>query len=182
MNNHKPDNAELMPGALVTCPTCGLPADITDRFTLGGAPGPVDHVTVICVRRHWYTLPVDSPRECAGARTSERLRNRTATMNGAGERAPLSLDTDRHWARVNTTATTIPMTDLFAYHLAKDQLADLRRTAGETRLVSTVRGDGALPNRRTLVAVCWPIVPRRSALADKSHPVRPMRQPMHLIR
>ena len=43
------------------------------------------------------------------------------------------------------------MTDLFTYHLAKDQLTDLRRTSGETRLVSTVRCNGALPNRRTLV-------------------------------
>ena len=59
MNNHKPNNAELVPGALVNCPTCGLPADITDRFTLGGAPGPVEHVKLVCVRQHWYTLPVD---------------------------------------------------------------------------------------------------------------------------
>jgi hypothetical protein len=59
MINHKPDNTELTLGALVDCPTCGLPAEVTDRFTLGGAPGPIDHVKVVCVRRHWYTLPVD---------------------------------------------------------------------------------------------------------------------------
>jgi hypothetical protein len=60
MNSHNPDNNELAPGALVDCPTCGLPAEITDRFTLGGAPGPIEHVKVVCVRRHWYTLPVDT--------------------------------------------------------------------------------------------------------------------------
>jgi hypothetical protein len=59
MNNHKLHNTELMPGALVECPTCGLPAEIADRFTLDGAPGPVEHIKVVCVRRHWYTLPVD---------------------------------------------------------------------------------------------------------------------------
>ena len=59
MNNHEPNNAELTPGVLVDCPTCGLPADITDRFTLGGAPVPVEHVKLICVRRHGHTLPVD---------------------------------------------------------------------------------------------------------------------------
>lgn len=59
MNHDMPNNADLAPGALVNCPTCGLPADITDRFTLGGAPGPVEHVKLVCVRRHWYTLPVD---------------------------------------------------------------------------------------------------------------------------
>jgi len=59
MNNHTLHNTELQPRALVDCPTCGLPAEITDRFTLGGAPGPVEHLNVVCVRRHWYTLPVD---------------------------------------------------------------------------------------------------------------------------
>ncbi len=29
------------------------------------------------------------------------------------------------------------MTDLFSYHLARDQMADLRRTAGQTRLTTT---------------------------------------------
>ncbi len=45
--------------ALLECPTCGLPAEITDRFTLSGAPAPVEHVKLVCIRRHWYTLPVD---------------------------------------------------------------------------------------------------------------------------
>jgi len=44
---------------LLNCPTCGLPAEITDRFTLDGAPAPVEHVKLVCVKRHWYTLPVD---------------------------------------------------------------------------------------------------------------------------
>lgn len=71
MNNSEPNNAELTPGALVNCPTCGLPADITDRFTLGGAPGPVEHVKLMCVRRHWYTLPVDMlPGKSPGARNT----------------------------------------------------------------------------------------------------------------
>ncbi|HTX08971.1 MAG TPA: hypothetical protein VME22_10195 [Solirubrobacteraceae bacterium] len=48
-------------GELIDCPTCGSPAEIIDRFVLGGAPGPVEHVKIACVRRHWYTLPVDDP-------------------------------------------------------------------------------------------------------------------------
>ena len=59
MNNHERDSTELGAGALVGCPTCGVPAEITDRFTLGGAPEPVEHVKVVCVRRHCYTLPLD---------------------------------------------------------------------------------------------------------------------------
>jgi len=41
------------------CPACGLPAEIADRFTLGGAPDPVEHVKLVCVARHWFTVPVD---------------------------------------------------------------------------------------------------------------------------
>ena len=67
------DNTELTPGALVDCPTCGLPAEITDRFTLDGVPEPVDHVKVVCVRRHWYTLPVDM------VPVSAPVRERTST-------------------------------------------------------------------------------------------------------
>jgi hypothetical protein len=56
MHNHEIQTA-FEP--LLECPACGLPAEITDRFTLGGAPGPVEHVKLVCVVRHWFTLPVD---------------------------------------------------------------------------------------------------------------------------
>jgi hypothetical protein len=59
MISHRASDSDLVPGVLVDCPRCGLPAEITDRFTLGGAPGPVEHLKVVCVRRHWHTLPVD---------------------------------------------------------------------------------------------------------------------------
>jgi hypothetical protein len=67
------------------CPACGLPAEVTDRFTLNGAPAPVEHVKVVCVMRHWFTIPVDqlvaapapasSPAEAgAGRRLGDRAR------------------------------------------------------------------------------------------------------------
>jgi hypothetical protein len=43
----------------LSCPSCGLPATITDRFTLGGAPSPVEHVKLVCVAGHWCTPPID---------------------------------------------------------------------------------------------------------------------------
>lgn len=43
----------------MNCPTCGLPAEITDRFILDGVPTPVEHVKLVCVKGHWYTAPVD---------------------------------------------------------------------------------------------------------------------------
>ena len=65
INNRNPHDEELAPGALVDCPTCGLPAEITDVFTLDGVPEPVEHVKVVCIRRHWYTLPIDMVELCA---------------------------------------------------------------------------------------------------------------------
>jgi hypothetical protein len=58
---------------LMECPSCGLPAEITDRFTLGGAPEPVEHVKLVCVLRHWFTIPVDmlAPARAAVLRPSE---------------------------------------------------------------------------------------------------------------
>lgn len=41
------------------CPQCGAPAEITRRHVLGGTAGPVEHVGVVCVRRHRFLMPVD---------------------------------------------------------------------------------------------------------------------------
>lgn len=60
MNNHIPNNAALTADdhdPLLKCPTCGLPAEMTDRFTHDGAP--LEHFKLVCVGRHWHTLPVD---------------------------------------------------------------------------------------------------------------------------
>jgi hypothetical protein len=48
--------------SFLDCPTCGLPTEIIDRFTLDGAPMPVEHVKLVCVRGHWYTIPIDQLR------------------------------------------------------------------------------------------------------------------------
>ena len=45
---------------LTTCPDCGAPAEITDRFVPESTSGPVDHAKVCCVRRHWFLLSLDS--------------------------------------------------------------------------------------------------------------------------
>ena len=42
---------------LVGCPQCAAVAEIVERFVLGGTDGPVEHVTVRCVLRHWFALP-----------------------------------------------------------------------------------------------------------------------------
>ncbi len=49
----------MLPGALVSCPGCGEPAEITDRFALNGSPHAVEHVKLVCVAGHWSTPPLD---------------------------------------------------------------------------------------------------------------------------
>ena len=44
---------------LVGCPQCAAPAEITDRFVLESTDGPVEHMTVLCTRRHRFTAAVD---------------------------------------------------------------------------------------------------------------------------
>ena len=53
------DRAAEPVAPLPECPSCGPPAAITDRFTLGGAPSPVEHVKLVCVAGHWCTPPVE---------------------------------------------------------------------------------------------------------------------------
>ena len=44
---------------LAGCPQCLAPAEITDRFVLQSTSGPVEHITVCCLRRHRFTTTVD---------------------------------------------------------------------------------------------------------------------------
>jgi hypothetical protein len=39
---------KISAGPLLNCPTCGLPAEITDRFVLDGVPTAVEHVELVC--------------------------------------------------------------------------------------------------------------------------------------
>jgi hypothetical protein len=43
---------------LVVCPECAAPAEVVDRFVLPSTDGPVEHVKVACLMRHWFLLPV----------------------------------------------------------------------------------------------------------------------------
>ena len=49
------ENSEL---EIVGCPECGAPAEIVDRFELASTNGPVEHVKVLCIQRHWFTVAV----------------------------------------------------------------------------------------------------------------------------
>jgi hypothetical protein len=59
---------------LVVCPQCAAPAEVVDRFTLPGTDGPVEHVKVRCLQRHWFLLPVASLPVVGVLTDPERVR------------------------------------------------------------------------------------------------------------
>lgn len=45
------------PLQLTRCPTCDGAAEITRRTVLESTDGPIEHVGVRCVYRHWFLMP-----------------------------------------------------------------------------------------------------------------------------
>lgn len=43
---------------ITTCPECGAPAEVQWRAVVGSTAGPTELAKVLCVRRHWFLLPV----------------------------------------------------------------------------------------------------------------------------
>ena len=43
---------------LTVCPECDELAEVQWRAVMESTDGPVEHAKVICVRRHWFLLPV----------------------------------------------------------------------------------------------------------------------------
>jgi hypothetical protein len=52
---------------LTTCPECGRPAEIVDRFMMPSTDGLVEHIKTRCVTGPWFTVP-------AGYRRHDRHR------------------------------------------------------------------------------------------------------------
>ena len=46
--------------SFTVCPDCGKIAEISDRFVLSSTDGPIEHVRMLCVRRHYFVLAVAS--------------------------------------------------------------------------------------------------------------------------
>lgn len=43
---------------MTLCPECGALAEVRWREVADSTDGPVEHAKVVCVRRHWFLLPV----------------------------------------------------------------------------------------------------------------------------
>ena len=52
---------------LTTCPDCGAPAEVLDRFVLESTDGPAEHLRVFCLARHHFMLPAEMLSRSAGS-------------------------------------------------------------------------------------------------------------------
>src|SRR6266436_4309025 len=44
---------------VISCPDCGVPAEITERFSLPSTDGPLKHVALSCAAGHHFRMAVD---------------------------------------------------------------------------------------------------------------------------
>ena len=79
MTTHVRDGAAQRDDRLLECPICRLPAYVEDRFTLDGAPSPVEHVKLVCLAGHGCTLPIDQLPAAQPERHRAKRTARTAT-------------------------------------------------------------------------------------------------------
>jgi hypothetical protein len=79
---------------LTVCPECGAHAEIRWRAVLESTDGPIEHAKVLCIRRHWFLLPVSdlaaqsaSAKRAAAARDATYPHERRAVAGGTASRA-----------------------------------------------------------------------------------------------
>ncbi|MGH3799089.1 MAG: hypothetical protein ACRDTD_02970 [Pseudonocardiaceae bacterium] len=48
---------------IVACPECSMTAVLQRGGRLESTDGPVDHVRITCVNRHWFLMPADALNE-----------------------------------------------------------------------------------------------------------------------
>jgi hypothetical protein len=61
---------------LVSCPECGLPAEILDRFSLASTDGAVAHVALGCIDGHFFRMPVERLAAEVSPPSTARTRRR----------------------------------------------------------------------------------------------------------
>jgi hypothetical protein len=62
---------------LTSCPQCGAPAEITERFLLASTDGPVPHVALACAAGHHFRMAAE------GLPGSERSGTEPVAMLGS---------------------------------------------------------------------------------------------------
>ena len=68
---------------VIPCPHCGVPAEVTERFSLPSTDGPVGHVALSCAAGHHFRMAVDrlpAPARQQLAAQETRSRGRTIRL------------------------------------------------------------------------------------------------------
>jgi hypothetical protein len=60
--HNTPDGADHHP-EFVTCPECSMIAALQYRDRVKSTDGPIDHVKMFCVNRHWFFMPINMLNE-----------------------------------------------------------------------------------------------------------------------
>jgi hypothetical protein len=61
---------------ITTCPECGAPAEVRDRSVWESTAGPVEHIRIECVARHWFLMSVASLAAAIAPRLPAPARER----------------------------------------------------------------------------------------------------------
>jgi hypothetical protein len=76
---------------LGACPECGLPAEITDRFSLPSTDGPVEHVAVACLSGHHFRMGSGQlPDQQHAGRAHDPATDLAAPHRATAERPPVA--------------------------------------------------------------------------------------------
>ena len=66
---------------LVPCPACGVPAEVTDRFSLPSTDGPAGHLSLRCAAGHQFRMPADLlPAPCQRQLQAEEAELETVVV------------------------------------------------------------------------------------------------------
>jgi hypothetical protein len=58
--SRRPPTPDAMELQLTSCPECGRPAEIVERFSLPSTDGPVEHVRTRCITGPTFMTPADA--------------------------------------------------------------------------------------------------------------------------
>lgn len=100
---HADDVGDVL--GVVSCPECGRPAAVEWRTQLDSTDGPLEHLKIRCLDRHWFFLPADM---LADAPSNQRV--------DATEPHPTDADPRPHDLGDQVGRLTRPMRSVDALH------------------------------------------------------------------
>jgi hypothetical protein len=66
---------------VISCPDCGVPAEVTERFSLLSTDGPVKHLALSCAAGHHFRMAVDRlPEQAQEQLAGQETRTKTRTV------------------------------------------------------------------------------------------------------